>query len=77
MKKFGVVVKKGVSSEDSWGGGYSTDYHNELIEFDTEKELVEWIEANNHRTINKETVVKYLSFDELKAEITINIALKA
>lgn len=77
MKKFGVVVKKGVSSEDSWGGGYSMTYHNELIEFDTEKELVEWIKANNDRTINKENVVKYLSFDELKAEVTVNVALKA
>ena len=76
MKKFGVVIKKGVTSEDSWGGGYSTEYHNDLKEFDSEKELVEWIKTNNDRTINKETVVKYIAFDELKADVTISVVLK-
>ena len=75
--KYGAVVRESYNQDSYDGRGYDTMYYDKLIEFDTKDALIEWIQQNNAgNSFSSKTVVKYLMFQELRKETTINVVLK-
>jgi hypothetical protein len=67
-----AVVIKVTRHEDDGYHGYSAKTTLEFIEFTTEANLVKWIEDNNASS-NRKEVVKYLKFQEVKAEVKVTL----
>lgn len=76
-EKYGVVIED--SYQEAYANRHGTDYstikYNKLIEFDTKEGLEKWI-IDNKESFSKKKVVKYIKFNELKAETTITVTFK-